>query len=125
MRGLGLDPRNSEIESIIKKIGELKRLRGEESSADLVDVDEFLEVLRGQTTQVDKSLEEMRSAFRLFDKEGKGWIGLKDLRQVAKELGEDVALEEIEEMIAEASGNGATKVSEEDFFSIMKKTCLY
>lgn len=53
--------------------------------ADSIDVDEFLEVVRGQTAQEDKSLEEMRGAFRLFDKEGKGWISLKDLRQVLRE----------------------------------------
>lgn len=32
MRGLGLDPRNSEIEGMVRKIDELKKLRGEEAT---------------------------------------------------------------------------------------------
>jgi Ca2+-binding EF-hand superfamily protein len=34
-------------------------------------------------------------AFRLFDEDGKGRIGFKDLKRVAAELGEDMTDEEV------------------------------
>ncbi|CAI4228057.1 unnamed protein product [Auanema sp. JU1783] len=126
MRGLGFDPRNAQIEGMTKKIKDMKTktVRGQENP-NSIDVDEFLDLLR-DTTETDKSLEEMRSAFRLFDKEGKGWISIENLKQVAKELGEDLAIDELNDMIKEASqGKNDGKVKEQDFFDIMKKTCLY
>lgn len=44
-------------------------------------------------------IEETLKAFKLFDLEGKGRIGLNDLRKVAKELGETLKEEELMAMI--------------------------
>lgn len=40
-------------------------------------------------------LDELRRAFRLFDSEGRGKISLRDLRRVAKELGEALQDDEL------------------------------
>lgn len=48
-----------------------------------MDVDEFMDVLSGATAE-DKSKDEMRSAFTLFDKEGKGYITVDNLKQVLR-----------------------------------------
>ena len=41
-------------------------------------------------------MEEIRTAFKLFDVKGKGYITVDDLKQITKELKEDIKSEELE-----------------------------
>jgi len=50
--------------------------------------------------------EEIAKAFALFDEAGRGKIGPKDLKRVARELGEALADGELQEMIDEADRDG-------------------
>jgi hypothetical protein len=59
--------------------------------------------------------EEIAKAFALFDEQGRGKIGFKDLRRVARELGEALADEEVQEMIDEADRDGDGEVDLEEF----------
>ncbi|EEA05216.1 centrin protein, putative [Cryptosporidium muris RN66] len=69
--------------------------------------------------------EEMLKAFKLFDDDNTGKITFKNLKRVAKELGENIADEEIQEMIDEADRDGDGEINQEEFIRIMRKTNLF
>ena len=69
--------------------------------------------------------EEMLKAFRLFDDDETGKISFKNLKRVAKELGENMTDEEIHEMVEEADRDGDGEINEEEFMRIMRKTNLF
>ncbi|ELW47266.1 Calmodulin [Tupaia chinensis] len=52
------------------------------------------------------SEEEIREAFRVFDKDGNGYISAAELRHVMTNLGEKLTDEEVDEMIREADIDG-------------------
>lgn len=70
-------------------------------------------------------VEEMKKAFRLICEDNHDKITLKSLQKVAKELGENMTVEELNEMIEEADRDGDGEIGEDDFVKIMKKTNLF
>jgi Ca2+-binding EF-hand superfamily protein len=67
------------------------------------------------------SREDIEKVFKLFDDEKTGVISLKNLRRVAKELGETMDDSELSEMIERADTDGDGLVSLDDFYNIMTK----
>ena len=57
------------------------------------------------------SEEEIREAFRVFDKENNGYITTQEMRFVMSNLGEKLTDEEIEEMINEADEDDDGRIS--------------
>ncbi|ETE66816.1 Centrin-2, partial [Ophiophagus hannah] len=85
---------------------------------------DFLGVMTQKMAEKD-SKEEILKAFKLFDDDETGKISFKNLKRVAKELGENLTDEELQEMIDEADRDGDGEVNEQEFLRIMKKTSLY
>lgn len=65
------------------------------------------------------SEEEIREAFRVFDKDGNGYISAAELRHVMTNLGEKLTDEEVDEMIREADIDGDGQVNYEEFVQMM------
>merc|ERR1719189_3059321 len=65
------------------------------------------------------SEEEIREAFRVFDKDGNGEISAGELRRVMTNLGEKLTDEEVDEMIREADIDGNDHVNYEEFEKMM------
>lgn len=63
------------------------------------------------------SEEEIREAFRVFDKDGNGFISAAELRHVMTNLGEKLTDEEVDEMIREADIDGDGQVNYEGLYS--------
>lgn len=102
MRALGFEPKKEEIKKMISDI--------DKDGPGTIDFNEFLELMTAKMVtlhpidnQSEKdSKEEILKAFRLFDDDETGKISFKNLKRVAKELGENLTDEEIQEMIDEA-----------------------
>lgn len=54
--------------------------------------------------------EELREAFRLYDKEGNGYIKTSDLREILRALDDKLTEDELDEMIAEIDTDGSGTV---------------
>lgn len=116
MRALGFEPKKEEIKKIIQEI--------DKDGSGQIEFQDFLEVMSFKISERDPR-EEMLKAFRLFDDDNTGKVSLKNLRRVARELGETMTDDELQEMIDEADRDGDGEISEEEFIRIMKKTNLF
>ncbi|KAI8896318.1 Caltractin [Globomyces pollinis-pini] len=113
MRALGFQPKKEEIKKMMVEM--------DKNGSGKIDFNEFLELMVAKMGEKD-SKEEILKAFRLFDDDETGTITLKNLKRVAKELGENLTDEELQEMIDEADRNGDGVIDQEEFLRIMKKT---
>merc|ERR1712075_28026 len=80
-----------------------------------IDFSEFLEMMTAKMSEKD-SKEQILKAFRLFDDDDTGKITFRNLKRVAKELGENMTDEELQEMIDEADRDGDGEINEDEFF---------
>mmetsp|Transcript_18481 Transcript_18481/g.22634 ORF Transcript_18481/g.22634 Transcript_18481/m.22634 type:complete len:179 (+) Transcript_18481:413-949(+) len=116
MRALGFEPKKEEIRKMIADV--------DKNGSGTIDFEEFLDMMTVKMGERD-SKEEMAKAFRLFDDDETGRITFKNLKRVAKDLGEDITDEELQEMIDEADREGSGEVSLDDFMRLMKKANLF
>ncbi|CAE7682324.1 Cetn2 [Symbiodinium necroappetens] len=70
-------------------------------------------------------MDEIRKAFELFDEDRRGRISFRNLKRIARELGEKLTDEELRGMIDEFDLDQDGDINEEEFISIMKQTSLY
>ena len=63
-----------------------------------IDFDEFLDMMTARMSDKD-TREDINKVFRLFDDDKTGFVTIKNLRRVARELGETMTDEELMEMI--------------------------
>ena len=79
-----------------------------------IDFPEFLTMMaQKMKNRPTDSEDEMREAFRVFDKDGNGFISAAELRHVMTNLGEELTDEEVDEMIREADIDGDGQVNYE------------
>merc|ERR1712022_43898 len=104
MRALGFEPKKEEIQKMISDV--------DDDGSGTIEYEEILN---------RDPKDEILKAFRLFDDDETGKISFKNLKRVAKELGERMTDEELQEMIDEADRDGDGEVNEEEFLRIMKR----
>mmetsp|Transcript_5738 Transcript_5738/g.10244 ORF Transcript_5738/g.10244 Transcript_5738/m.10244 type:complete len:184 (+) Transcript_5738:47-598(+) len=95
-------------------------LAGLEDVADEIDFDAFLGHIverlgnRSSTAGINR-------IFELFDDDNSGTIDLKKLKRVARELGESLSDEDLEEALKRNSSGGNALLTPEDFYVVMTK----
>nr|CAD7588663.1 unnamed protein product [Timema genevievae] len=63
--------------------------------------------------------QELKEAFRLYDKEGDGYITTAVLREILKELDDKLTKEELDMMIEEIDTDGSGTVDFDEFMEVM------
>lgn len=81
---------------------------------EMITRDEFYSLAGRKLIQKEQALK----AFALFDPSEKGVVILEDLQRVASELGEELTVVEMEEMIREVDQSGEGLLTTEDFVKI-------
>ncbi|XP_008323352.1 centrin-3 [Cynoglossus semilaevis] len=110
MRALGFE---------VKKVDVLKILKDyDREGKGKITFEDFNEVLTERILNRDPK-EEILKAFKLFDDDESGKISLRNLRRVARELGENISDEELRGMIDEFDADGDGEINQEEFLSIM------
>ena len=86
MRALGFEPKREEIKKMIADV--------DTNNSGVIDYNEFIDMMTQKMADRDPR-EEMLKAFRLFDDDETGKISFRNLKRVAKELGENMTDDEI------------------------------
>ncbi len=86
MRALGFDVKKQEVLNLMKEY--------DREGAGQIEYHDFLEIMTGKISERDP-VEEILKAFKLFDEDNTGKISLRNLRRVARELGENLSDDEL------------------------------
>ena len=139
MRSLGQNPTEAELMDMINEVREFEKvtflifwnfnlgseillyhviLQIDVDGNGTVDFPEFLTMMARKMKDTD-SEEEILEAFKVFDKDGNGFISAAELRHIMTNLGEKLTDEEVDEMIREADIDGDGQINYEEFVKMM------
>ena len=110
MRSLGQNPTEAELQDMIAEV--------DTDGNGTVDFPEFLSLMARRMKDSD-SEEELKEAFRVFDKDQNGFISAAELRHVMANLGERLTDAEVDEMVREADVDGDGRINFDEFVKVM------
>lgn len=117
MRSLGQNPSESELQDMINEVDADNNgtidFPGKLSQAMIqcrqLNLAEFLTMMARKMKDTD-SEEEIREAFKVFDRDNNGFISAAELRHVMTSIGEKLTDDEVDEMIREADQDGDGRI---------------
>ena len=112
MQSLGFEAKNQTIYQMIADI--------DKDGSGSIDFDEFLDMMTAKMSDKD-TREDIQKVFNLFDDDQTGKISLRNLKRVAKELGETMSDAELLEMIERADTDTDGEINPDEFYAIMTK----
>ncbi|KAH7571911.1 hypothetical protein ACOSP7_014808 [Xanthoceras sorbifolium] len=110
IRSLDQNPTEEELQNMINEVD----INGNGT----IEFGEFLNLMARKMKESEAE-EELREAFKVFDKDQDGYISPNELRQVMINLGEKLTDEELEQMIREADLDGDGQVNYDEFVRMM------
>ena len=93
MRSMGQNPTEDELLELVMEID----LDGNGT----IDFSEFLEMMKKKANEADQ-MDDLKEAFKIFDRDRDGFIDMKELKNVTMMLGTMLSKEEVAEFMAEA-----------------------
>jgi calmodulin len=110
MKSLGQKPTVAELNDMINEV--------DSDGNGEIDFDEFLSMMAKKLKETDLE-EDIREAFRVFDKNSSGIISTMELRHIMTNLGEKLKDSEIDEMIRHADIDGDGSVNYNEWVTMM------
>lgn len=109
----GIFPTEEELTEMIEKV--------DRNSNGTIDYEEFLQMMLG-ISKVNEEEEEddIKQAFKIFDKDGDGLITAEEIRLTMTGLGEELSESELTAMLTEADLNGDGFIDFSEFSNLMK-----
>eukprot|EP00128_Syssomonas_multiformis_P011780 Colp12_sorted_trinity150504_noHs@33310 len=110
MRALGFDLKKADVLKLLKEY--------DRDGSERMLFDDFSEIMTAKILSRNP-VDEIKNAFQLFDDDNSGKINLRNLRRVARDIGEIMTDEELQAMIDEFDKDGDGEISMEEFLAIM------
>mmetsp|Transcript_7526 Transcript_7526/g.11167 ORF Transcript_7526/g.11167 Transcript_7526/m.11167 type:complete len:172 (-) Transcript_7526:19-534(-) len=110
MRALGFPAQSEEIKQLMAEY--------DEDETGQITFQQFQQIMTQKMATRDP-IEEITKAFKLFDDQGKGFINAKDIRKIARDIGESMSEDEYIAMIEEFSKEKEGQINLQEFISIM------
>ncbi|XP_060577948.1 calmodulin-A-like [Ruditapes philippinarum] len=110
MRSLGQNPTEQELKDMINEV--------DVDGNGTIDFPEFCQMMNRRMTEHNEP-EELMEAFKVFDKDGNGYISEEELKYVMMNLGEKMTDDEVKEMMREADVDGDGQISYQEFVTMM------
>ena len=111
MNSLGQNPTQQELVDMVKEV--------DADGSGEIDFPEFMTMMAKKTNDSVDEDEDLRQAFRVFTKAGKGFISVKDLHNGMSNLGEALTTEEVTEMLTEADQDTDGHLDVDEFVNMM------
>ena len=109
---LGKNPTETELQDMMNEV--------DADGNGTIDFPEFLTMMTRKMKDTD-SEEKTKEVFRLFDKDGNGFISPAGLRHFMTTIGDKLTDEEVDKIIREADIDGDGRVNYEEFVKMMKE----
>ncbi|KAF1796263.1 putative calmodulin [Mucor lusitanicus] len=112
MRSLNMNPTDTELKDMINEV--------DGNGNGSIEFEEFVAMLsrkrRGSEIQ-----EEIKETFRVFDRDGNGYISESELRHIMASVGEKLTEDELNVMLREADVDGDGQINYEEFVKMLAK----
>jgi calmodulin len=111
MRALGFRPTEKDLKDMFREV--------DTDSNGTIDFDEFCTLMSRNKMGTSSEEDEIFEAFKVFDKDGNGFISASELRQVMAGLGKKLTDEEVDDIIREVDINGDGQIDYSEFVKMM------
>ena len=107
---LGENPTDADLQDMINDV--------DQDGSGSIEFPELLTMMAKKISELEME-DEIREAFRVFDRDGNGFITRHELRVVMMNMGERISDEECEQLVDEADIDGDGQINYEEFYLMM------